>query len=488
MSNINQFDYDPSKHNFHKGVIDGAPNEGYPKNYFFADTLRSLVIGFGNFFNNLFVIRYNESGEPIKNIQVPLKYGPRMKSHDFRVEQDSGKNYTITLPNMYYKIESVSFAPDRYAGGGEVRGFYSNYFEKKGIDYKMAEKFWADVQPIPVNVTISMDAKTEHISDANQILEQIIPRFAPDAWFDLKEFWFVNLRRAIKMKCDNSNIEMNNDFGEENKREISVNFTFTLEAFLYKPIQNASIIDQIITHCGTPSDEETFDQSLIGNYGKDNPFKDRYDFAYQFGTKIGRVSALKDDYPVYKTDNGTSIVEYDYQEKEDITNYPAGSKLIRAISSIPDTTSGQWNYIDHTLTAYATSPSIFKTIGVDTKSTYWTVTGDENVYKDGVLNLDSTTYATSAQNSIWEFSYNPGYVVNPGKLKKVIDSGGYKYITEIPAQYGGLVVKKYDNLFGFGNWSEDLSPYVGTKDIQIGTDYISAAPYVGTTIKAQNKS
>lgn len=487
MANWKQYDYDPSLHNFHKGVIENAPNEGYPKNYFFADTLRSLVIGFGNFFNDLYVIRYNESGEPIKQIQVPLKYGPRMKSHDFRVEQETGKKYTIPLPNMYYRITSVNFAADRYAGGGEVRGFYSNYFEKSGIDYKMTEKFWADVQPVPVNVVITMDAKTEHISDANHILESIITRFAPDAWFDLKEFWFVNLRRAIKMKCESSNIDMNPDFGEDEKREIGVSFTFTLEAFLYKPIQDTKIIDQIITHCGTPTDEETFDQSLLGNYSKDNPFKDRYDFAYQFGTKIGRVSALKDDYPLYKVDNGTSVVEYDYIEKEDITNYPAGSKLIRSVSAIPDSTSSTWMNVDQTLQAYGSSPSIFKTTGVDTKSTYWTVTGDENVYKNGVLNLDSTLSATSAQNTIWEFSYNPGYVINPGKMKKVIEDGTYKYITEIPAQYGGFVVKKYDNLFGFGKWSDDESPYLGTKDIQIGMDYVSGAPIVGS-IKVQNKS
>ena len=96
MANWTQHDYDPSKHNWHKGVIDGAPNEGYPKNYFFADTLRSVIIGFGSFFNNLFVVRYDENGEPIKKIQVPLKFGPRMKSHDYRVEQETGKKYYIS--------------------------------------------------------------------------------------------------------------------------------------------------------------------------------------------------------------------------------------------------------------------------------------------------------------------------------------------------------------------------------------------------------
>ena len=150
--------YDPSTHQFKKGWIDGHPRGGYPANYFFADTIRSVIVGFGNFFNDLYVIRYDEKGEPIKQIQVPLKYGPRMKSHDFRVEQESGKKYYIQLPNMTYRIDNIAFASDRYSGAGESRGFYNKYFEVNGIDYLMANKFWADVHPVPYNLTITKAA------------------------------------------------------------------------------------------------------------------------------------------------------------------------------------------------------------------------------------------------------------------------------------------------------------------------------------------
>lgn len=486
MANWTEKDYDPSQHNWHKGVIDGAPNEGYPKNYFFADTLRSVIIGFGNFFNNLFVIRYDEKGEPIKKIQVPIKFGPRMKSHDFRVEKETGKMYYIQLPNITYRIDSVNFAPERYAGGGENRGFYSNYFEKNGVDYILANKFWSDIQPVPVNINITMEAKVEHISDANQILEQVIVRFAPDAYFDLKEFWFLNLRRSIKMKCENTGIEMNQDFGEEEKREITVSFSFLVEAFLYKPIQDAYMIDQIITHCGTPTDEETFDQTLMGNYGKDNPFKDRYDFAYQFGTKIGRVSALKEDYPIYSFEKGNSYVKYEYEELEDITNYPGGSKLIKSISGISDSSSANWNEIDQILAGLSGLSTVCKYNGVETKSTYWSVTGTENVFSGGTIipsaiyhQLDEQSLSPeekmALQNTIWEFSYNPGYVVKPSENALM------------EPVYGGYFVKKYDNLFGYGDWSDKLSNFVGTKDIVVGNDFVSAAPYVGG-IKVTNNS
>lgn len=76
----------------------------------------------------------------------------------------------------------------------------------------MANKFWADVQPVPYNVTITMEAKTEHLSDLNQILEQILVRFAPENYIDLKEFWFINKRRSIKIKLDSVSQEITTDF------------------------------------------------------------------------------------------------------------------------------------------------------------------------------------------------------------------------------------------------------------------------------------
>ena len=97
MSNWTEDNYDPSTHQWKKGWVDGDVYGGYPTNYFYSDSIRNILIGFGNFFNNVYVIRYDEHGVPIKKIQVPLKFGPRMKSHDFRVEQESGKKYYITL-------------------------------------------------------------------------------------------------------------------------------------------------------------------------------------------------------------------------------------------------------------------------------------------------------------------------------------------------------------------------------------------------------
>ena len=477
--NVSNPKYDPSTHQFKKGWIDGHPSGGYPANYFFADTIRAVMIGFGNFFNDLFVIRYDEKGEPIKQIQVPLKYGPRMKSHDFRVEHENRKKYYIQLPNMVYRKTGMSFASERYSGAGESRGFYSKYFEVNGVDYLMANKFWADVHPVPYNITISMEAKCEHISDANQIEEQVLSRFAPEAYFDLKEFWFINKRRSIKMKLDSISEEMSQDFGEEDKREITVSFEFTIEAWLYKTIRETFIIDEIVTQLGVNGDKEYWKEKMMGNYTGN--FKERHDFDYQFGTKIGRVSAMKptDQQPrPSATDYGVHY-EYNYEELTDITNYPAGSKLLLTQDIYNDSNSAVWNGYNQVLTSLSSTAPVS-----------WNDKTYDAIHRDGPIlkywqvtaNSGDILHPSMSGNRIYQIYYDPNYVVEAGS-GAYQENGEWKW--KKPGIFGGTFIKEYENLNGFGNFSDNL--FFGTKDADIGDTVVKDAPWVSQVSTENNE-
>ena len=480
--NISNPKYDPSTHQFKKGWIDGHPSGGYPANYFFADSIRAVMIGFGNFFNDLFVIRYDEKGEPIKQIQVPLKYGPRMKSHDFRVEQESGKKYYIQLPNMTYRKTGMAFASERYSGAGETRGFYSKYFEVNGVDYLMANKFWADVHPVPYNITISMEAKCEHISDANQIEEQVLARFAPEAYFDLKEFWFINKRRSIKMKLDSISEEITQDFGEEDKREITVSFEFTIEAWLYKTIKDTYIIDEIVTQLGVNGDKNYWNEKMMGNYN--GSFNERHDFDYQFGTKIGHVSAMlpfeKQPEPVSSTTGW--FYEYKYEELPDITNYPAGSKLLLTKTIRNDDTSAKWNEICQYLTSSSSAAPVTwndKTYDALHRDgsvlQYWQVTANSGDWLNGSANFPKPSLSG---DRIYKIYYNPNYVVSAGTLNPdgTVDK---------PGVFGGTFVEENENLKGFGNFKDNL--FFGTKDADVGGTVVKDAPWVSQISTENNE-
>ena len=349
MANYTQSGYDPSLNGYWKGTIDGAPNFGYPKNYFFADTIRNVMIGFGNFFNEIKVIRYDKFGCPVKTLDVPLKFGPRNKSHDFRTEQETGKKYYISMPNLTYRIDSLEFDTERAKGIYEQRAFYQSDLDDAGLVCDMQTKFWSDVQPTPYNINISMEANCEKIADATQILEQIASRFNPACFMNLKEFWFFNKRRSIKIILNNTTMDIQSDsMGEEEWRQIKVSFGFKIEAVLYKPIKDAQIIEKINTYLTLNRGDYIYHGVTFGN--ANGSLDEQHDFSKIYQTKVGNAYVL-DGNPVTTYDSATSAYTtlYNYVQTDQLTTYDKDAKLLKKVVTqwIPSSRSAEGPLIFH---------------------------------------------------------------------------------------------------------------------------------------------
>lgn len=338
--NYTQPGYDISENNYFKGttnVTNDKVTKGWPKNYYCAETMRSISIAFTNFFNDLHVVRKNEFGEPIKCIQVPIKFGPRMKSFDFRKQQESGKEYYISYPNLVWRFDGMSFDAERFSGQYADRVFYNDTLEDMGFDWKMTEQFWSDVQPVPYNINISMELKCDLINDAMDVVEQICTRFSPECYLNIKEFWFFNKRRSIKLTLQGDpswQIE-SESMGEEDKREITVTFNFQAAAYLYKPIKTSNIIDKIDVYVNATKGHETWHEEIKGNY--DGSLTNRYDFEDDFNCKVANVSALSRTYPT-SSDKGDTIeytTNFVYKEiPDEYQFYPEGTKFIKSKTMI----------------------------------------------------------------------------------------------------------------------------------------------------------
>lgn len=463
MSNYTQAGYDPSLHGFWKGTADGAPNFGYPQNYFYADTMRSLFIGFENFFNELKVIRYNKFGEPVKTINVPIKFGPRNKSHDFRTEQESGNKYYISLPNLVYRLDSMQFANERAKGIYETRAFYNKDLENAGLICDQQEKFWSDVQPVPYNINVSMEANCEKMTDAEQIVEQIAVRFQPAAFFDVKEFWFFNKRRSIKMKLESMNWDIQSEsMGEEEWRQIKVSFTFTMEAFLYKPIKDAQIIEKINTYITLNRGDYLYHAATFGN--KDGSMNNPYEFSKIYQTKVGPTYVLNGNPKTELTPSSVSgiptsayITTYQYRETDDLTTYDEDAKLLTAVSSIwiPEGTSANGPKIIHERPLYDSEGDVsgYKKEFSDIYTSEWmttkkyiplsgfghnndqTISFGSKTLRDQYNNPYSAYYSqfteegtyTSDEKEYKEGDYDYYYKVTKQGLKPMIDFSGSKY-------------------------------------------------------------
>lgn len=409
MANYTQEGYDPSLHGYWKGTADGAPNFGYPQNYFYADTIRSLFIGFENFFNELNVVRYNKFGEPVKTINVPIKFGPRNKSHDFRTEQESGKKYYISLPNLTYRLDNMQFATERAKGIYETRAFYNSDLENAGLICDQQEKFWSDVQPVPYNISVSMEANCEKMTDAEQIAEQIAVRFQPAAFFDVKEFWFFNKRRSIKMKLDSMNWDIQSEsMGEEDWRQIKVSFTFTMEAFLYKPIRDAQIIEKINTYITLNKGDYLYHAATFGN--KNGSLTTPYEFSKIYQTKVGPSYVLNGN-PVTTYDKSTSAytTTYEYRETDDLTTYDEDAKLLHEVITkwIPEGTSAIGPKIIHERPLYDSEGNVsgYKKEFNDIYTSEW-MTTKKYIPLSGFGNNDDQTISFGSRTLIDQYN-NP---------------------------------------------------------------------------------
>ena len=68
---------------------------------FYHETIRNIVVAFGTLFNDIQLVRKDNSGTITQTMKVPLAYGPREKFLvRLREDADLTKQVAITLPRI----------------------------------------------------------------------------------------------------------------------------------------------------------------------------------------------------------------------------------------------------------------------------------------------------------------------------------------------------------------------------------------------------
>jgi hypothetical protein len=208
--------------------------------YYYPATIRAVVTSVLAFFNDIHVHRLDDQGVLVKDLTIPIKFGPVDKTFQFRAEKEFGAKYYISLPNITFALTNIQYNQDRAMGVNEARAFYD---DKIGLDN--LTEFWTDVQPVPYDLTFSMQVLTESMDDWCQIMENILPYFKPAVYLRVKEFSFLDIERDLQMTLSNVATDFLMEQGEEDKRYVNGTLDFTVQAVLYSPVKNAKIIKQI---------------------------------------------------------------------------------------------------------------------------------------------------------------------------------------------------------------------------------------------------
>jgi hypothetical protein len=190
---------------------------------FYNRSLRNTVIAFGSIFESLYISRYEEDGVTEKEqIRVPLEYGNKEKFVQ-TLSKDTTGRVQITLPKMSFEITNILYDPTRKVNrmnrrAGYVDDVYKNMFAE-----------------VPYNVGFGLYIYTRHMDDMLQIVEQIIPYFAPDYTISVK---MNDLHDSVDIPFVLNGVNINEDYEGplDTRRSLVGVLDFTAKTYIYPKI------------------------------------------------------------------------------------------------------------------------------------------------------------------------------------------------------------------------------------------------------------
>ena len=222
--------------------------------HFYHKRVRTAVSVFGSLFNNLHVLRANSSGEIISQVKVPLSYAPKRNFIQRLAEMSKGeeaeRKVAIKLPRMSFEINQMAYEKARQLPKvNRVQNECENDITKR---YKMFTS-----GPYDVSFQLSIYAKSQ--DDALQVVEQIIPYFAPQYTVTIKPFSdFPDIKEDVPVVLEGVSFEDTFEGALEQRRTIVYNLDFTMKIAFYGPNVEQGIIREVNNNLYIMGDSDTF--------------------------------------------------------------------------------------------------------------------------------------------------------------------------------------------------------------------------------------
>lgn len=226
--------------------------------YFYHEHTRRAVSVFGTLFNNLQVVKRDGSGNAVRQIKVPLSYGPREKFLA-RIRQEenlSDPRLAIKLPRMSFEITSINYDEStRLSRGTEYRiSSETNPLSAQRMFY-----------PSTYRLGFELNIISRHQDDALQILEQILPYFQPEYTVTVNE---VENNFKSDMPFVLTDISLSDDYEGDFQTRRSLIYTLSFETRIkfYGPLSDAgnvirstrtNLSDVDMTSTGEPYSSQT---------------------------------------------------------------------------------------------------------------------------------------------------------------------------------------------------------------------------------------
>lgn len=219
--------------------------------YFYFQTTRSLIAAFGQIFNDIVVNRYSDNGNRgtvLNTIKVPISYAPidkilvqlQQKQEPQQLTKETGlptKTRTkISLPRLSYQITNYQYDSERKLNTlGQTISPNTNNIGT----------YLMQLNPVPYDISFEVAIMVKNNADGLQIIEQILPSFAPSYTINLSVIPEMGLERDVPVILANITQDDRFEGVPEENRILIWRLNFVCKAMIYPVIKDAGLIKKI---------------------------------------------------------------------------------------------------------------------------------------------------------------------------------------------------------------------------------------------------
>ena len=223
-------------------------------NTYYNKSIRKIIVGFGNIFDNITLVRYNPDDSESERFIVPIAYASKER-YVMRLESDPDldKKVQITLPRMSFEMNGISYDSSRKQNTN-VKKY------KEQSDGSITSQY----NPVPYNFDFSLYIYVRNIEDGSQIIEHILPFFAPDYTIKINMVPEMGIVKEVPVVLKDTKYEVEYEGMKENDTRVVIwTLNFTVHGYIYgSTTPNSSIIRTAITNI---FDDVTSDSVVVFN-------------------------------------------------------------------------------------------------------------------------------------------------------------------------------------------------------------------------------
>ena len=206
--------------------------------YFYHSTIKKAVAVFGTLFNNITVKRIGDSQQLSQYTKVPFSYGPRQKFLERIRAQRNLKpeepELALKLPRMSFEMSSITIDT-----GSKLNPLNKLSLRNDVTQYDVFR------QAVPYVIGFQLFVYGKNQDDVLQIVEQILPNFAPEYTVTVKDMEHPGSRTDVPVVLNGISPSDDYEGSLDSNRVIIYTLDFSMKVKFGGQVQKQRIIKEV---------------------------------------------------------------------------------------------------------------------------------------------------------------------------------------------------------------------------------------------------